>query len=638
MKMIKLKRNDSLKEKDNEAGDDLLPKAKKFPDPLKKLEDISYLRRIKIKIRLIIFFIVLSIVPLVTTSIIIYNNSSKAINSKISAYSMQIMRQVNKNVNSEMKKYNDILTDLIFSSEMQNMYQMENQSLAEQSNNVSTLKLLLSKKFGGASIISDVTLVTTNDLVVGAGTVLAQAIDSKIWTSNDKKEFLDRISSADRDIVWGIDSHEPGKKNIYLGRNAVRVFNGMKIGTLVMFIKEPGFSSLFNDVDLGQGAEIFIIKSDGTVISSGNSKTLEPDKPHPDAKLVSEIAEKQKNVSEIENTGSAAFNFKINKEEYLISYNSIPTTDWYLVSTIPYSYINSESKNIGKVVLMIVLLCIILSILLSVILSGSISNPLRTMVNLMREAKSGNLTHKIVDKSNDEIGEVIQDFNDMVSNIRSLIANVGRLSQNVLSQADTITSSAEHSYTASEQIAATIQQIAQGASDQAQDVQESVKSMNLLSQGINKVGNDINTVAGVVYNTRKRSQDALETVRLLNNKAMETSSVSEKIVEDINELNGYMKEIKNIVKVIVSVADQTNLLSLNAAIEAARAGEAGKGFAVVADEVRKLAEQSKDASVMIGNIIGNILRKTEQTVILSNKASDLPDTNLSLKVFFLALF
>ena len=78
-----------------------------------------------------------------------------------------------------------------------------------------------------------------------------------------------------------------------------------------------------------------------------------------------------------------------------------------------------------------------------------------------------------------------------------------------------------------------------------------------------------------------------------------------------------MKEIRKIVKLIVAIAEQTNLLSLNATIEAARAGEAGRGFAVVADEVKKLADQSKEASIMINNIINKINNKTENTRITS---------------------
>lgn len=130
-------------------------------------------------------------------------------------------------------------------------------------------------------------------------------------------------------------------------------------------------------------------------------------------------------------------------------------------------------------------------------------------------------------------------------------------------------------------------------------------------------------MAGVVYDTQKLSEIALAAVKSLNDKAMETKSVSAQIIDDINSLNEDMKEIKNITNLIAGISEQTNLLSLNAAIEAARAGEAGRGFAVVAEEVKKLADQSKDASVMISSIIQRIQTKTEITVDAANRSSSI---------------
>jgi methyl-accepting chemotaxis protein len=339
-----------------------------------------------------------------------------------------------------------------------------------------------------------------------------------------------------------------------------------------------------------------------------------------DPKLVEKVVSKQKDIS-AGKTSEITFDMTLNKQKHLIAFSSIPKTDWYVVSTIPYNYLNKETNSIGLKILLLTFICIIIAMLLSFVISKSISDPLRKMVELMKEAKNGNFSLNLKDKSRDEIGEVIINFNDMVTNIRLLVSKVHESAQSVLGKSDQIASSAEHSYTAAEQIATTIQQIAKGASEQAEEVSESVDNMNRLADGINRVGSEMGSVAGIIYNTRTLSENAMETVKSLNTKAMETNSVSEKIVTDINALNSDMKEIKKIVKVIVGIAEQTNLLSLNAAIEAARAGAAGKGFAVVADEVRKLADQSKEASVTINNIINSIQQKTEITVNAANSAS-----------------
>ena len=192
-----------------------------------------------------------------------------------------------------------------------------------------------------------------------------------------------------------------------------------------------------------------------------------------------------------------------------------------------------------------------------------------------------------------------------------------------MNNAGEISNLSVQSHSNSAQVATTIEEIAKGASSQAQEISESVGQLNTLSSNIDKVGNDINNVSGVVYSTKKLSEDALVAVKSLNDKALETKSVSVKIIDDINNLDRDMKAIEKVIDAIAGIAEQTNLLSLNAAIEAARAGEAGRGFAVVAAEVRKLADQSKNATTIISNIISSIKKKTEVTVEAANSASEI---------------
>ena len=137
-------------------------------------------------------------------------------------------------------------------------------------------------------------------------------------------------------------------------------------------------------------------------------------------------------------------------------------------------------------------------------------------------------------------------------------------------------------------------------------------------------------------------QEAIISVKTLNNKAEETNKASTKIAEDVNILNSNIKDIKGIVELIVDIAEQTNLLALNAAIEAARAGESGRGFAVVADEVRKLADKSKESSVQINKIINDIQHKTEvvvkeatsSSIIIKQQMDAVEKTDTAFKTIF----
>lgn len=235
----------------------------------------------------------------------------------------------------------------------------------------------------------------------------------------------------------------------------------------------------------------------------------------------------------------------------------------------------------------------------------------------MNEAKTGNLLVDIDDKKKDEIAVLSKSFKDMLSNIRHLILNFNESANSVLQNSEKIALSSDKIRSSSEMTSIVINQIATGATEQASEAGNCVEYMNQLSKGIDTMTDDTSKMTELVSKTKNLSLDAFETVKSLKEKARETSLVSEEIAKEIISLNLDMKDIKKIVKFIVGISEQTNLLSLNASIEAARADAAGRGFEVVAQEVKKLADKSKEASSSTNNIINNIQNKTDQIVTIT---------------------
>ncbi|QNU65544.1 methyl-accepting chemotaxis protein [Ruminiclostridium herbifermentans] len=312
---------------------------------------------------------------------------------------------------------------------------------------------------------------------------------------------------------------------------------------------------------------------------------------------------------------SANLDINIDGADSLVTFAKLSDNkDWYIVSVIPYNYLNSSSKNLGNRIAIIGLICVVVAFVLCIFIARSVSIPLGRFVSTMEKAKSGDLTDQVIDNGSDEITDVCNSYNEMLLNINSLISKVKDSSQHVFSSAGKITTASESTYNISGQIAQTIGEIAKGSANQASHISDSVIVMNNLSEGIATVDENVTQVITIANKINGLNATAYSTINKLNDKSILVSDTTNKVHANINELSNSMSEIQKIVKLQSSISEQTNLLALNASIEASRAGDAGRGFAVVASEVSKLAEKSKEFNMIINDIITSIENKTNDTV------------------------
>lgn len=561
-------------------------------------------RNSKIHIRLMIAFLSLSLIPLLVMGVVSYKRSSNAVESKIQVYSSELMREVGKNIRLEMDKYNNLANEIMADTVVQEVMQTDNgmDKIQTYEKRKQAEELLQSRSIFLKGI-SSVTVLNSNLEKIQydpTDSITDEAIDNILKKLNESEVKSLWIGSRENEINSLFYIREINLQDL----SGKRGFISGKRGYIMVTIQEEYISSLYNKINLGEGAHVFITDSENNIISSMDS---------------GETGQKLEDPTFLGMLHKNKTSFNYN--EKLITACPIENTNLTIVGQIPFEYLYAESKQIGFLILTIVTICLPLAILLSYVISRSISIPLSKLVSLMKEAKSGNLAVDIEDYHADEIAEVINNFNDMLSNIKELISKVHSSTQRVLHNADRIAVSADQTLKSSEQAATTVNQIAEGASSQAGDICEGVNYMSRLSDDINNVGINMKVVNDVIIKARSMGAGTQQIMALLNNKALETNKVSEKIVNDICDLNDHMKEIKKIVKIIVSIAEQTNLLSLNATIEAARAGEMGRGFAVVADEVKKLADQSKESTKAINDIISKIQTKTELTAYEAKSAS-----------------
>ncbi|HEX2925983.1 MAG TPA: methyl-accepting chemotaxis protein [Ruminiclostridium sp.] len=568
------------------------------------------LRKLKIKNRLIISFNVLLVVMLLITGIFSYTSSTNTINSKVKTYSMETIKQTGVVLNNQIKYMENYISDIGLGSTVQDALDGTNSGDAfEQLTQQRTIQDLLTNKF-----------TLSNSGVINCSILCGDNFAQMPRFSSDSLEVdkEDVIKQSDRGIKWTDVKVNIGTKSAkYIGivSNINSTVTNKNIAKMVLIPKANFLADSFKDMDTGKDAKgnvfpILVVDKQGKILSSRLESKYPVDTANEGSKLLAkEISQR---VSDSNKSGH--IDLKLDGSESLITYTKLDKKDWYLASVVPYSYLNKEADSLRLKTIIIGIICFLIAILLCIIIARSVSTPLEKLIAAMKKAKDGDLTGTIEDKENDEISEVCHNFNDMITNINRLVSSVRGSSQSVLKAAQRIATASDATYTSSEQVALTIEQIAKGSTDQAEEINDSVSHMDKLSEGIVYVEEDVAKVTSIANEIGSLSATANQTISELNTKSRQVSDTTAKVSANINDLSNSMKEIQKILKIMVSISEQTNLLSLNATIEAARAGEAGKGFAVVANEVRKLADQSKEFTGSINNIITTIEQKTNDTV------------------------
>ncbi|CRZ33404.1 methyl-accepting chemotaxis protein [Herbinix hemicellulosilytica] len=311
---------------------------------------------------------------------------------------------------------------------------------------------------------------------------------------------------------------------------------------------------------------------------------------------------------------SGSYDVTYKGKPYLFIYSKVGDTGAMVCSLTPLSVINRQANNIRRTTFVIVVIACFIALLTAALLSTDIKNTISKINSALRKAAQGDLTVQFSANRKDEFKALSTELQTTIDNMKKLIQQVKDLSLEVSQSSSKVSKASEAFLKSSEDISRAMNEIEQGVNSQALEAEQCLLQMDTLSKKIEVVSENTKEIGQIAGNTKQRVLEGTVVSDELNKQTSSTISITKGIISEIEKLAEKSSSINRIINVINDIANQTNLLSLNASIEASHAGEYGRGFAVVADEIRNLAEQSKSSVNDIKKIIDSIIKDTKNLV------------------------
>lgn len=454
----------------------------------------------------------------------------------------------------------------------------------------------------------------------------------------------------------------PDTNRLVIGNVTPNVLpNGEKASLIHYEVRLTTFQDLLidkvKDINGGFG---FIIDDEGNLIAHTQDKINEQAELQNAEKLaydpsLMQIIEKMKSGQ----NGIVQIIYK--GKQFYLAYVPVPAqvggeNKWTIGITSPVEQVSV--LTIISNILPVLVLSLLFVLGISTIVANSIAKPIVHMAGIAEKVAAGDLRLEIEVHTNDEIGRLGLAFNNMMQHLREFLNRVSAYSSQVTGTSENLAGTSKQFTTTAQNVTTSIEVLAKGYHEQTENLNQSTLLVKQLTQSINKIatgaqvqiqnvnetssmmGQMVKTIEDVADNTRSVAEGA----RIAADNASEGGHVVQRTIESMKQIKAavfesskrieglavHSEQIGKIVQLIGDIAEQTNLLALNAAIEAARAGEQGKGFAVVADEVRKLAEHSSKATKEIAILVKNIQTGTNSAMESMKSANIEVEAGVSL--------
>ncbi|USG65510.1 methyl-accepting chemotaxis protein [Brevibacillus ruminantium] len=544
----------------------------------------------KLRHKIVLWFLLLAVLPLILNSYLIITDSTNILIEKQKLSTVHLTESTAQAMDQWLDRRLSEVMVLARSSDIQS-------DDAEAKNQ-------FIRKF-----TDEIKLFDGNTFISSDGIVRADTFPGSVGISLKDRPFYQQGMEGKTSYSDMLIAKTTGNRSIVVAAPVVNNA-GMTLGVLTGLVNVDSFLSTFlHDLDLGEGGYPILVDHNGLIQA------------HPDPELIGKSIEEAslpEGLGSILKNGAPSAGSSIYSDsgkEYLVTFAAIPQTGYSLFFHLPISTITAEVWGMVKNITLICSIITAIILTAAFFVSRQISRPIAEVSVIAGRISEGDLAvEPLTIKSRDEVGQLSESVNQMVGNLRSIIQQVNSSAEELAASAEELSANAEETSKATEQIASSIQEVAYGAEQQVHSVSESVGTIDAVSKGIQQIASNAEHAADTANSASQIAANGNDVIQTVMHQMQLIHATVNDIASIIKRLGESSQEIGQIVQVITAIAQQTNLLSLNAAIEAARAGEHGRGFAVVADEVRKLAEESAKSAQQIEQLITAIQAESNQAV------------------------
>jgi methyl-accepting chemotaxis protein len=404
---------------------------------------------------------------------------------------------------------------------------------------------------------------------------------------------------------------------------AAPVKTGDKVeGVLIAYLRWQPLENLLTSIPVGQTGQVFAVDKLGRVILHRNRKLYQAEIQGSQMNLgkLWEAVQERKAFTKYElvKPGNAGSESRLLGIAYTGPVGNLPNLEWTVFADAPSNEILLLPNILGTLGV-IALVVAALVFVLSIILATRISQPIAAIATVIRKVAAGDLTVATPNISrSDEIGDLVAAFEDLREGFRGQI-------KRVLQTVNTLAASSAEMVGTAAQVASSSAETSTALTEVSTTVEQVKQSAKIASGKAENVSHDSQESVRVAESGKESTETTIDKINLIRN---QMQSISEAVVS----LSEHSQQISAIMATVQDIADQSNLLSVNASIEAARAGDYGKGFAVVAQEIKSLADQSKQATEQVRNILEDTQKRVSAVVMAAEQGGKAVELGVAASV------